>query len=164
MKATHIKITAHPSNQSKIYRDEAVFTITAEGDGTLFYQWQKDGVDITITGHPYCTGSTTPTLHFTSVISECEGSYKCIFRNSRSTVTAVIGTLTLWKKHTVCVIAILLTIVIACACLLNFLYNAVSACRQVVTSIHCQILINVLEHPLFRNPGYATDSCSAALL
>jgi len=43
MKATHIKITAHPSNQSKIYIDEAVFTITAEGDGTLFYQWQKDG-------------------------------------------------------------------------------------------------------------------------
>lgn len=58
--------------------------------------------------------------------------------------TAVIGTLTLWKKHTVCVIAILLTIVIACTCLLNFLYNAVSACSPIVTSIHCQIPINVL--------------------
>lgn len=78
--------------------------------------------------------------------------------------TAVIGTLTLWKKHTVCVIAILLTIVIACTCLLNFLYNAVSACSPIVTSIHCQIPINVLEHLQFRNPGYATDSCSAALL
>lgn len=54
--------------------------------------------------------------------------------------TAVIGTLTLWKKHTVCVIAILLTLVIACTCLLNFLYNAVSACSPVVTSIHCQSL------------------------
>ena len=86
MKATHIKITAPPSNQSKIYGDEAVFTITAEGDGTLFYQWQKDGVDITITGHPYCTGSTTPTLHITSVMSECEGSYKCIFRNGAGRV------------------------------------------------------------------------------
>jgi len=32
--------------------------------------------DITITNHPYCTGSTTLTLHITSVISECEGSYK----------------------------------------------------------------------------------------
>jgi len=32
----------------------------------LFYPWQKDGVDITITDHPYCTGSTTPTLHITS--------------------------------------------------------------------------------------------------
>ena len=86
MKATHIKITAHPSNQSKIYGDEAVFTITAEGDGTLFYQWQKDGVDITIIDHPYCTGSTTPTLHITAVISECKGSYKCIFRNGAGRV------------------------------------------------------------------------------
>ena len=78
----------------------------------------------------------------------------------RSTVTAVIGTVTLWKKHTVCVIAIQLTIVIACTCLLNFC----TACSPVVTSIHCQIPINVLEHPLFRNLGYATDSRSAALL
>lgn len=53
-------ITQHPAAQGIFPGGAAAFTVTAVGNGTLTYQWQRNQADLTNGGH--YAGVTTPTL------------------------------------------------------------------------------------------------------
>jgi hypothetical protein len=58
---TAIKINAHPLSATIQATMGATFSVSAEGNGTLSYQWRKDGVDIpTATGSSYNITSAQP--------------------------------------------------------------------------------------------------------
>ena len=59
-------ISAHPVAQSVCPGATVSFSVTAGGDGTVTYQWQKDTVDI--------SGATASTLQITNVSSTSAGS------------------------------------------------------------------------------------------
>jgi hypothetical protein len=69
-------ITEQPDGQAVFPGDTAVFTVTATGDGTLSYQWQKDEGDLTDGGH--FSGATTATLTVSSAAWADVGSYRCV--------------------------------------------------------------------------------------
>ena len=53
-------ITQQPRTANVCAGGTAVFTVAASGSGTLTYQWQKYGVNVTDGGHR--SGTTSPTL------------------------------------------------------------------------------------------------------
>jgi hypothetical protein len=71
-------ITQHPESQ-EVPRvppaSNVVFTVAAEGDGTITYRWQKDQEDLSDDGH--YSGATTSTLTISDVHSEDDGAYRC---------------------------------------------------------------------------------------
>ncbi|MHC4796022.1 MAG: immunoglobulin domain-containing protein, partial [Planctomycetota bacterium] len=71
-------ITEHPQSQ-EIPRapvgSNVTFTISATGNGTINYQWQKDGNDLSNDGH--YSGVTTSTLTISNVHSVDDGNYRC---------------------------------------------------------------------------------------
>lgn len=69
-------ITGHPSNQSVAIGGTANFTVTATGDGTLGYQWQKNGANLTNGGH--YSGCATATLTISSADSNDAANYRCV--------------------------------------------------------------------------------------
>jgi hypothetical protein len=69
-------ISQHPQNQSVASNGTAAFTVTASGDGTLTYQWQKNSVNVTNGGH--YAGCTTATLTVSSVDSGDAANYRCV--------------------------------------------------------------------------------------
>ena len=52
-----------------------------DGEGTLCYQWIKDGKPLSEEIIPNCFGCDSSELEITSFSSEHEGSYRCIVRN-----------------------------------------------------------------------------------
>ena len=68
------KIVQHPQSQGKIEGDEVSFSVSAEGPGTLFYQWMKDGEAIT---DKTFSGMDTDALHISFFSNKHKGSYKC---------------------------------------------------------------------------------------
>ena len=79
-KAT-IDITAAPASPSLM-----VVMDTTGNEGTLLYQWQKDGKNIADTATR--TGTNTATLAFSSITWDDRGSYKVVVRNEVGTVTS----------------------------------------------------------------------------
>jgi immunoglobulin I-set domain protein len=69
-------ITTHPVSQNKSQGDNATFTVSATGEGTLTYQWQKDGTDLSNGGK--FSGCQTNALTISSVTSSEAGSYRCV--------------------------------------------------------------------------------------
>ena len=53
-----------------------MFAVTATGEGTLSYQWQKDQVNLSNGGH--YSGCTTATLTVSNVDSSDEADYRCV--------------------------------------------------------------------------------------
>jgi hypothetical protein len=76
-------ITLHPQFQTVPGGCTAVFSAAATGEGTLIYQWQKDGADLT--DGDYYAGSTTTTLMIPNVDSHGAGGYRCAVTNAGGT-------------------------------------------------------------------------------
>lgn len=70
------QITQHPSALNACTGATATFTVAAIGDGTLSYQWQKNGVNLANGGH--YSGVTTATLSVTNADAGDSGTYRCV--------------------------------------------------------------------------------------
>ena len=73
-------IIVQPANQNATAGSNALFTVLAGGTGTLFYQWQFQGTNI--------TGATNYTLSVTNVQLINVGSYQVIVTNALGAVTS----------------------------------------------------------------------------
>lgn len=73
-------ITAAPSDQVKTVWEAAVFTVTANGSGSLSYQWRKDGVEI--------PGAISSSYVIESVAMADAGSYDAVVTNPCGNVTS----------------------------------------------------------------------------
>lgn len=85
-------VTADPASQTKYTGQSVSFTIAAAGHTPLGYQWQKDGVDLSDSGH--LSGATTGTLSIDSVALSDAGSYRCVVSNGGGSDTSGAATLT----------------------------------------------------------------------
>lgn len=72
-------ITSHPAGLTLAVGDLFSMSVVASGDGTLSYQWQKDGSNI--------SGATGSTYSYTTSSTGDSGSYRCV-------VTSVFGSAT----------------------------------------------------------------------
>jgi hypothetical protein len=71
-----------PSSQVKLAGQSATLTVTASGNGTLLYQWMKDGVSV--------AGGTASTLVIPSMGLANAGSYRVEVRNEAGAVQSLI--------------------------------------------------------------------------
>jgi len=85
-------IMQQPASQEVCAGTIVMFQVVATGGGTLTYQWQKNNVNLTNTGH--YSGVTTDTLTVSSIDGADVGSYHCIVSNGGS-VTSSDASLTL---------------------------------------------------------------------
>ena len=58
--------------------DKVELSVSAEGSGTLTYQWKKDGNLISDDSLPNLNGASTHALTISSFMREHAGSYKCL--------------------------------------------------------------------------------------
>jgi PKD repeat protein len=80
-------IITHPADQSVTEGQTATFSVVAEGTESLFYQWQKNGVDIAgATSAAYTTPETT--------LADDGATFRCIVTNAAGSVTSDAATLT----------------------------------------------------------------------
>lgn len=94
-----VNITQQPTAQNVCSGSTAQFTVAATGQGTLSYQWQKNGVDITNGGH--YSGATTSTLTISSADSNDEADYRCAVSDSANTTYSNAASLTLTATVTI---------------------------------------------------------------
>ena len=73
-------ITQHPTPQSVCPGATAAFTVSATGSGTLTYQWQKDGVNLSEGGH--YSGVFTATLTVSNADAGDAANYRCVVTNA----------------------------------------------------------------------------------
>lgn len=85
-------ITAEPaSNPGAVTGGSCNLTVTATGDGTLSYQWRRNGVDLTngtTPGGATITGATTATLTITNAQDANAGNYDVVVSNAGGSVTS----------------------------------------------------------------------------
>lgn len=86
-------ITQHPQAQTICDGATATFTVAAAGSGTLSYQWQRNGSNLTNGGH--YSGATTATLIISDADSNDEGSFRCVVTSAFGTATSNAADLTL---------------------------------------------------------------------
>jgi hypothetical protein len=79
-------ITAQPQNVTTSSGSSASFSVTATGNPTPTYQWQKGGANI--------SGATSATYTIASVQSSDAGNYTVVVTNSAGTVTSSAASLT----------------------------------------------------------------------
>ncbi len=92
-------ITQHPQARSICPGSNTTMTVTATGQGTLGYQWQKNGVDVSNGGH--YSGATTATLSISSADEGDAGNYRCVVFNGGGSVTSNAAALTLKAATTI---------------------------------------------------------------
>lgn len=85
-------VTQPPANATVCPGTNTSFSVTAVG-GSLAYQWQKDGEDITDNGH--YSGTQSATLGITGVTADDVAVYRCIVTGTCGTVTSLEADLTL---------------------------------------------------------------------
>jgi hypothetical protein len=78
-------ITTQPSGQNVCAGSPAIFSVTANGNGALNYQWQKDGVNI--------TGATTATYSIANTGLGDAGNYTVAVTSSCGTLRSAVATL-----------------------------------------------------------------------
>jgi len=93
---TATAITQHRSRRASPWVIPPV-TVSAAGDGTLSYQWQRNGVNLVADAR--ITGVTSPTLNFTSVLESDLGDYACVVTGGCGTVTSGAAALTLSARR-----------------------------------------------------------------
>lgn len=79
-------ITAQPESVTVTVGSNATFSVTAEGDAPLQYQWRKDASNL--------PGATETTLNLAGVQLANAGGYSVVVSNSAGAVTSVVATLT----------------------------------------------------------------------
>ncbi|MGQ9648942.1 MAG: immunoglobulin domain-containing protein [Phycisphaerae bacterium] len=85
-------ITLQPGNVTVQAGSAACFTVLAAGTGTITYQWQKNGVNIS--DGTDVAGATTSSLILSDVDANDAGNYRCVVTNSYGSVNSGAGTLT----------------------------------------------------------------------
>ncbi|WP_243316225.1 immunoglobulin domain-containing protein [Geothrix paludis] len=78
--ATQPVITGQPAAQTVLEGGRATFSVTATGNGTLSYQWKKNGADL--------AGQTASTLVFDPVALTDAGSYAVVVTNALNGTSA----------------------------------------------------------------------------
>ncbi len=81
-----VSISSGPTSQTANFGDNVVLSVSAVGGGTLSYQWQKGGVNLSNTGN--ITGSTTSSLTVSSVASTDAQTYSVVVSNGASSNSA----------------------------------------------------------------------------
>jgi len=82
-----------PAIESFCPGNEATFTVAASGDGTLTYQWRKNGGNLSDGGA--VSGSRTATLHIANAQVSDNGTYDVVVQDfCHAPITASSGTLT----------------------------------------------------------------------
>jgi hypothetical protein len=90
---TATQITQQPTPQSVLPDSNVQFIVSAEGDGTILYRWQKNGIDLS-DGGKY-SGATTATLSVSIVGGGEVGDYRCVVTAGCGTVSSHDAALTL---------------------------------------------------------------------
>ncbi|MGB9625675.1 MAG: S8 family serine peptidase, partial [Phycisphaerae bacterium] len=85
-------ITEQPAGRAACEGNTATFTVSAVGDGTILYHWQRNGVDLGETGH--YSGVMTPTLTIVNVGGADAASYRCRVTGGCGTVVSDAAVLT----------------------------------------------------------------------
>ncbi len=85
-------ITTQPVSQTRVAGTSAAFTVVADGDQPMFYQWQLNGTSLTDSGN--LSGSTTSTLSLSNLTVASSGSYSVIVSNALFAVSSAKATLT----------------------------------------------------------------------
>ena len=85
-------ITMQPSSLTRVAGTTATFSANALGDQPLFYQWQKNGTNLTDSGN--ISGSSTSTLALAFLTLADAGDYSVIVSNFIHTVSSDKATLT----------------------------------------------------------------------
>jgi hypothetical protein len=80
-------ITTQPVNRTVTAGQTATFNVVASGTGTLAYQWQRNGVNITGAGS---ASYTTPA----TVLADSGATFRCVVSNSAGSATSSSATLT----------------------------------------------------------------------
>ena len=83
-------VTTDPSDQTVVEGQTATFSVTATGSGTLTYQWQKDGVNVTGGSGGTSSSYTTPA----TVLGDSGAQYTCVVSNAAGRATSAAATLT----------------------------------------------------------------------
>ena len=86
-------VTTQPTSASECVGSNVTFDVTATGTGTLSYQWQQDGSNI--------TGATSSSYTITGIAAGDAGNYTCVVTNSCGTVTSNSASLTVNQGPTV---------------------------------------------------------------
>jgi hypothetical protein len=87
------QILAQPVPVAKYPTETAQFTVTAQGNAPLVYQWRKGGVNLADGGN--LSGSTTTNLTITNIVSGNAGNYDVVVTNSIGGVTSIVASLTI---------------------------------------------------------------------
>jgi poly(3-hydroxybutyrate) depolymerase len=80
-----IKPSSSFNSQSVFAGASATFTITANGDAPLLYQWRRDGADL--------PGQTNKTLKIGTALPPNEGGYDALVSNASGSVTSYVARL-----------------------------------------------------------------------
>ncbi len=86
-----VQITTQPRSRTNEVGTLASFNVAATGGAPLFYQWRKNGVNL--------TNQTNTTLGFINVQVSDAGNYTVLVSNSFSSVTSVVATLTVTSTN-----------------------------------------------------------------
>lgn len=76
-----VSITSNPQGVTVDEGEQAVFSVIAEGDGPLSYQWRKDGVNI--------SGATASSLTINAAALSDRGAYDVVVTNSAGSETSL---------------------------------------------------------------------------
>jgi hypothetical protein len=93
------EILAHPSPLTVCAGDAAQFTVTAAGDGTLTYQWQKDGANLSDGAN--ISGTRTATLRIDPAGASDAATYRCVVTAGCGSVTSDGAGLTVRARTTI---------------------------------------------------------------
>ncbi len=85
-------ITGQPQSRTNLASTTATFTAEATGSGPLFYQWRKNGTNLT--DGPKITGTTASTLIVSSLVAADAGDYSVLITNSFGSTTSQVARLT----------------------------------------------------------------------
>ncbi len=87
------QITSHPHSRSALTGGSAAFSVAVFGAPPLFYQWQKDGTNLT-DGNGI-SGSVARILTLNNITAANTGAYSVIVSNSLGSITSASAQLTL---------------------------------------------------------------------
>jgi peptidoglycan/xylan/chitin deacetylase (PgdA/CDA1 family) len=85
--SSSLGIAAQPSNQTVAAGQTATFSVVAVGAAPLYYQWQKNGINIS---GATATSYTTPA----TVLTDSGSTFRCTISNPAGSVTSSAATLT----------------------------------------------------------------------